>query len=599
MAGAALAVTLLPLVHPALRPLLGTPSHLIWFAHVFPVALVGYTFGWWPMIGGVLLSSALVAVGESFFGAGYGIPADQTTIVALAVAVGCVNLLVGILAAWVRRIDKLRETLDRSVATAMNAAPDAMLLLDSHRRIRLANPKAIDLLDGQSGLVGRLLTTFLPEDRETEPHWGPKGGCWHPVITTGAGRHLATEVSTAPVVSADQPRGWLVTIRDRSEALRQEAQERRAAVLRDLGVAIAGVAHELNNPLTNVQLQAEFLATAPVDTLPDQVREAIATIAHEGRRAGDIARQLLTRVRSSTGSGQLRLHEVITRVLRTRAGQLAAHGVAATTDLGPGVGEVQGRDPEMEQVLVNLIANAEYAVHQHRGGGRILIRTRLAADADHVELRVEDDGPGLSAAVQAHLFEPFFSTKGADGNGLGLSLVRQTLLGWGGELAVDRSELGGAAFVLRLKLAETPSAPVESQPPELQSFSTGNQPLRVLLVDDDLQVQNAVRRALERTGMAVTAVAGVTAALHELRVRPFEVVVSDLHLGTGMGTEIRRHLGTAASIPGFVLLSGDPGHAAVAEYRRLGGITLVPKPFVLSELVEAVYAEARSRPAPP
>lgn len=585
---------LIPALHPLLRPTVGVPSHLLWFAHTLPVALIAYHFGLAGAGAAILGSMSWVALGEHLFGAGYGISADEATILAMTAAVGFTDALVAGFALLVRAEQGRRQDLARMVIAALSASNEAVLWLDQHRNIQYANDAARRLFETEPGeLRGSPLGRLLGEEAGALGAESGASGGGMPVqivARTITGRPFAAEASVSPVRDGQRgPIAYLVTLRDQSERLRREQAQRRAQALSELGTAMASIAHELNNPLAAVVAYAELLERAP--GISPQAQEDLHVLAHQARRAAGIARQLLNLVRRGERRCEaVNLNQLVERALKGRGVSFAAHGIRVSftpaADLNPVCVDVG----EIEQLLVNLLANAEQAMHQAHGQGHLHLATRNAGGM--VEVVVADDGPGIAPEHLPRIFETFFTTKPVGvGTGLGLSIARRIARDHGGDLLVESEEGRGATFTLRLPMADAmPAAEPRAKAVEL----TVTAPARsVLIVDDEPAIRRSLERLLRERGFQVEAAGNFTEALACLEARAFDLVLCDIHLGEQSGLELYRVV--VARRPElerrFVFVTGDVLGPEVQEFFAATSARHLAKPFELTELLNQM-AEA-------
>ena len=262
----------------------------------------------------------------------------------------------------------------------------------------------------------------------------------------------------APLVALGaRPAGSVIVLRDvtRARELEQEraALERRLAEtekLLALGQFVAGIAHELNNPLQGVMGHLELVRATP--DLPRAIRRDLAVAWRDAERASRIVRNLLV----FAGSGRLNLrlvnlNAVVTRVFRLRARQLKAAGIEVVRQLEPDLPLVRADGLLLQQAILNVVINAEQAL---AGAGRITARSRREPGTDSVRLEVDDSGPGVAPDVRGRVFEPFFTTKDVGkGTGLGLAIAFGIVQAHGGTLDVDNHADGGARFALSLPIA--------------------------------------------------------------------------------------------------------------------------------------------------
>lgn len=243
----------------------------------------------------------------------------------------------------------------------------------------------------------------------------------------------------------------VVQIRDISERKRLEVDLSQVERLTALGGWIAGVAHELNNPLTGVLGYAEVALGRTTDPA---VREALEIIIREADRMRRILLTLLSFSRKSELTlGPVDLHEVIDQMILLRSSDARAADVTLCKAYCDHLPLVLGSAVQLQQVVLNLMGNAIDAVRSSGRAGAVYLETRT--DGNFVVLDVRDDGPGIPAAVQSRLFEPFFTTKpNGEGTGLGLSVSAGIVTRHGGTITVESEEGKGSCFRVRLPSME-------------------------------------------------------------------------------------------------------------------------------------------------
>jgi two-component system NtrC family sensor kinase len=219
-----------------------------------------------------------------------------------------------------------------------------------------------------------------------------------------------------------------------------------------LGELVAGVAHELNNPLTGISMFAQLLLD---ESLDEDQRESVRMIKREADRAVGVIRDLLAFSRK-TGPRMVAvdLNTLVNQTLRLRAYSLQTAGVQVRAELDAALPSIPGDDRKLQQVLLNLIVNAEYAMHRQET--RVLsVRTAWedAPDGGRVLVEVTDTGTGMAPELVKHIFEPFFTTKPAGvGTGLGLSVSYGIIHAHGGTITVRSTPGVGSTFVVVLPI---------------------------------------------------------------------------------------------------------------------------------------------------
>jgi nitrogen-specific signal transduction histidine kinase len=344
----------------------------------------------------------------------------------------------------------------------------------------------------------------------------------------------------------------------RKDELRRH-QDRMATV----GATLAGVAHELNNPLAAIVGFSQLLLKK---SWPDEDRAALEAIRHEASRSAAIVKDLLAlvRKRSVSGHAPTDLNDVVSYIARTRRYTFETAGIACVLELDPRLPFVVGERTQLEQVVLNLLNNAEQALRasvdapKRPQGGRITIRTRR--DGPNVRLDVEDNGPGIPDDVQNEIWNPFWTSRtgGGEGTGLGLVIVRDIVADHGGAVELDASVPGVTRFSIRLP------ACIESV--ATKSEVQMSRPLDVLVVDVDATEMSFVERFLSARGHAVTNVKSADAALQLATRATFDAVVCDGGLTSRDGASVTASL---RALPGCARARFVGRPSDVEELRRL------------------------------
>jgi signal transduction histidine kinase/CheY-like chemotaxis protein len=388
-------------------------------------------------------------------------------------------------------------------------------------------------------------------------------------------------LSTLPLQGVGQAAAVLV-FDDQTEKRRLQEQLIQSEKMSAIGQLIAGVAHDLNNPLASVVGFSDYLVETS-GAAPPELLEPLRAIQQEAERAANIVKNLLTFARKQ--ERRMRVVPVATILENTLVllrNQLVAAKIEVEVDVVPGVPDVNVDVGQIQQVFVNLIHNAAQAMHGSGIGSRIVIRAIPWLDG--AAITIEDDGPGIPPALAERIFEPFFTTKGAgEGTGLGLSISHGIVREHGGRLSLVPTAHRGAVFQVELPAGGPPSEP-HVQPPVLPRA------LRILVVDDEPHIQHYMRATLEAWGHTVTLANNGAKALDEAVQASFDAIISDLRMPELGGREMFERLTRAhPHIAERVIFStGDTVRGDTLAFLESLGRPYLRKPFTLTELRAAL-----------
>ncbi len=483
---------------------------------------------------------------------------------------------------------------ERRLRSVMDAVPDAIATADSAGTLRDDNGQLSQWFQGHPPRdVDALVAAFAEADREAAAHGAATArsgttASWEGVLATEPPRNVATTA----VCAAELQGAVLFVLRDVSEQRRAEQWVQATERLATLGELASGVAHEINNPAAIVAALAEAIESEAVS---DGVRERVSMIHSEAMRIGAITRGLLQLTRgepSPTDGAPIEscdVRELTTRVLQLHGYRLKTAGIVTALDLEPNLRAAIGAN-EYQQVLLNLVVNAEQALYEHfHGHGTIRIVARSVDD--QVEVSVIDDGPGVAPRMREKLFQPFETSK-ATGTGIGLSLSRTLIRRAGGDLVLVPSEVG---CVFRITVPRGAAAIAH----EATKIATPiGHALRILLVDDEPTLLRLVARLFEKNGHHVETAGNGIDALAKLDRGQFDVLVTDSRMpgmdGPTLIEAVRKRADGGRL--GIVLTSGDTSGDRVRALATGIQIQLVAKPFTQEDLERAVQA---SLPAVP
>src|SRR6266699_2920936 len=491
---------------------------------------------------------------------------------------------------------------ERNLRLLMEAVPDAITVVDRDGHVldenssgrALVNASAGDVregggkrsalgwLDGPGARIARenLAAAFDGELRRFEvPFRRPDG-------TEGTG-----QVLLAPVREGGRIPKVLVLVRDITEQRRTQTQLQQAEKLAAMGQLVSGVAHEINNPAAII---SGFAQTLLLDQLAPDHRETVQMMYDEATRIGRITSNLLAFARAGSKERTLvELNEIVRRTFALRSYHLTTLNITVNLELDEANPKAWANGAEVQQLLLNLLINAEQALITVSGRRVITIRT-MAAGLEGVELEVADTGPGIPAAIQEKIFDPFFTTKPeGTGTGLGLSICYGIAHDHGGRISVSSVPGHGATFTISLprdarQRHRTTPPPMEI--PAAARESDARSALSVLLIDDEEGLRRAVVSFLKRRGILVIAVEDGGDALRVLRRERFDVIVSDVRVPGLSGGEFLERLRREhpAMVKRLIFTTGDTFAADTSSLLRDAGVPSLVKPYDFAKLEEVL-----------
>ncbi len=435
-------------------------------------------------------------------------------------------------------------------------------------------------------LIGKNGTAWLPAswtadsdravlaNRDGKPH-----GFEATLDLPGGTRHVAA--SRFPIRDAQGAIthfGGLVFDRTDEIAAREQIATSRERLhqsekLAALGSMLAGVSHELNNPLAAVIGQAALLAE---DLDGSEHEDRVRKIRRAADRCARIVASFLAMARQKAPEYQsVDLNDQIGLAVELTDYQMRAAGVTIDLHLEPGLPAIAADPDQLHQVIVNLLTNARQALEEVSDKRRIAIATTHAGDA--ISLSIADTGKGIDPATRDRIFDPFFTTKAVgSGTGIGLSYSRGIIEAHGGSIALAASAIG-SHFVITLPIRTAPAA-LPATAPESAGRSRG----RVLIIDDEADLADTLADMLDRLGLdPVVAIGGAAGQAAMAGGASFDLVLSDIRMpdldGPALHAWMTAHRPDLAGAIAFV--TGDTLSGAAADFLAAAGCPVLEKPF--------------------
>jgi len=501
-----------------------------------------------------------------------------------------------------RRLHQQQEFARRLV----DSFPDLILVLDAASRYTFVSPRCKEVLgydveDAQSMKFG---------DR-THPEDLPAAQSLYNDIIAGKQIFASLEIRVRHKLGewrrirfnfsplSDEKgniEGVVLSGRDVTDLKRLEEQLIQAEKLAAMGQMLAGVAHELNNPLTAILGVTELLRER--EGADDSTRRQLELTHRQARRAARIVQNLLEFSRpASPQKKPLDLNNLLERTLQLHDHSLRRNNIEVDFHPQGELPVVVGDANQLIQVFLNLVTNAEQAIREVRETGRIQIR--VAHIGKQLAITVQDDGVGIRPEALLRIFDPFYTTKRpGGGTGLGLSICMSIIREHGGNIEAETLPAGGSAFTIYLPAASGQQPDVLPTPSEAMLTSSDVVPSAadlfrgraVLVLDDEESLRTLLQEGLSAQGFRVDCAATTEEALTHLGRSSYDVFLCDLHLSSS-GTMVEgrdaasRILETAgAQKPAVIYMTGDLVESGQGTADR-GEPVCLQKPFRISDVL--------------
>jgi CheY-like chemotaxis protein len=369
----------------------------------------------------------------------------------------------------------------------------------------------------------------------------------------------------------------------------QEATELRKSTLEEL---IPDLVHKLNGPLASVLGYTQLLLNKIRDP---EVKEDVEKIIEEAQRASQIIKGLVifTKKREPRKEA-VDLNEIVEKVFERKVHQLNLRNINVVKELSPSIPLTKADPRQIQQVLLNLIGNAEEAITEFHGFGEMRVKTQV--EGRKIKIVVSDDGPGISEENLPEIFDPFFTTKDK-GVGLGLSISNDIIIEHGGTLRVESKYGKGATFAVTLPVIEIEEKEKREMGKGIGESLKGR---KGLVIDDEPTILDLLSRYLEHEGCEINTAVDVKTALNIIESKDFDFVICDLKMPGMGGADFYRIIkeNRPSFVKRIVFATGDVLSDKTRAFIDSVTTPFIEKPFNLFELKKLLLERIHSDSSP-
>ncbi len=533
------------------------------------------------------------------------------------------------------RLDELLKTIIDLTGKVLKADETSIMLFDEQRKLYIAESSGLDsevirntrlaLCEGIAGKIAKEKAPVIigeelnndPRFSDTESRGDIKSSIVHPIITKGKvfgvlninriqigepftendlkkATIFVSHIAQA-IENANLYRELEIKIEElnRAYAELERGQEQiiQSEKLSAIGKLVAGVAHELNNPLTAVMGFSEFLLTCDCS---DEIKSHLMKIHSGATRCKKIIQNLISFSRDQKPSKvQTNVNNLLDDVIEISKFDIEKNNIVFRKEIAQNLPTILANPDKIKEVFLCLIRNACYSMSQKPGQRQLIIRTEQTDD--FVSIDITDNGIGISSVNLKRIFDPFFTTKDVGkGVGLGLSTSYGIVKNHGGEIAVESDEGSGATFTVKLPFKKEPPAfEKEFVVIEKKKISQGK---RVLVVDDEEFILDLCKSVLEKSGYQVTTIPDGKAAIKEIENNSYDVILLDIRMPGLNGQDVYSYVKNKnPQLAGRIIFS--TGDIVSEETRNLleeTGNPHIDKPFNMDDLIRIVQDTEKS-----
>ena len=383
----------------------------------------------------------------------------------------------------------------------------------------------------------------------------------------------------------------ILVLRDISEEKELKKQLLQSEKMQSIGQLVAGIAHELNNPLMGITGYSEILMDTPGETTLTDIKPKIEKIYQEALRTAKIVQQLLVFARAKeVQRSPHNVNDLIKETLELKNYSLTEENIEITTDLSPHIGKSFIDYYQLQQVFINFLNNAVDAIKETSESGTIEIKSKLVGRT--IFITFKDSGPGMTQEVLGKVFDPFFSTKEVGkGTGLGLSISHGIIKDHGGWIDIKSKVGEGTTITLELPVDIGTHGKENISQEDSDDFEKETHVgQKILVVDDEPNIRAFVADALTKNGFTVDVARNGFEALELIETKKYSLIITDIKMPGLGGHELYNNIMAKHKYleKKVILLTGDVFSEDIKEFIEESGCPHLLKPFELKTLMALV-----------
>ena len=391
----------------------------------------------------------------------------------------------------------------------------------------------------------------------------------------------------------NQIAGYIHVAKDISNEKLLRQQLIQSEKLSAIGELISGIAHELNNPLTGVMGYSQLLQLRR--DLDERARESLAKINNLALRCQKIVQNLLFFARKQKPERTLsNINEILEKTVDLRSYEMLVNNIELVSELDHNIPQTIADAHQLQQVFLNVITNAEQAMLDAHGKGRLTIRTRAKARKRIITVEIIDDGPGIPEEQQMRIFDPFFTTKEVGkGTGLGLSLSYGMIKEHGGDIYV-KSRLGkGTHFFIEIPVTRDPADDIDlpvDTPSDERPLVSMESDKKILAVDDEKYILDFLTEAFRSLSVAIDTANNSQMAMDKIRSNRYDLLLTDYKMPQMSGRDLFSWV--KESQPSLarriIFMTGDTVNPETHSFFEENQIRYLAKPFKIEDMKDMV-----------